>query len=302
MQHKPLGEYELFKKWSGRPRTWGANGEARAWFGGQVVDGLCTGLDEHLAATGGRSAAIGCVPWLTSQAVIDRLAALNSLCVVIDKGIENQAAVSRLMSDDDDGFPRGFPNSAVAGLAGIVPSNDGEPVVVGPYTPREVTEHVIDPVRVLGWRKRDKRNPIVHAKMLVIGRIELVDYGHPDYGTDERLKFRPMALWWGSANWTGGSANHLEVGFLSHDAELIDAATDFVADVIAFSEPLGSEWAGPEPNMLSYEVDDAAMYEAAEQQRLDHLADEDYYEPPDDYERRPHQPAPTKPQGLVWEW
>ena len=50
---------------------------------------------------------------------------------------------------------------------------------------------------------------------------------------------------------------------------------DFVADGIAFSEPLGSECAGPEPNMLSYEVDDAAMYEAAEQQRLDHLADED---------------------------
>src|SRR6187200_871727 len=85
-----------------------------------------------------------------------------------------------------------------------------------------------------------------------------------------------------SANWTGGSANHLGVGFLSHEAQLIDAATDFVADVIAFSEPLGSECAGPEPNMLSYEVDDAAMYEAAEQQRLDHLADEDYYEPPDD--------------------
>lgn len=77
----------------------------------------------------------------------------------------------------------------------------------------------------------------------------------------------------------------LEVEFLSHEAELIDAATNFVADVIAFSEPLGSECAGPEPNMLSYEVDDAAMYEAAEQQRLDHLADEDYYEPPDDYER-----------------
>ena len=65
MQRMPLGDYELFEKWSGRPRSWGAGGEARVWFGGQVVDGLCTVLDEHLAATGGSSAAIGCVPWLT---------------------------------------------------------------------------------------------------------------------------------------------------------------------------------------------------------------------------------------------
>jgi hypothetical protein len=274
MQRKPLGEYELFKKWSGRPRIWGANGEARAWFGGQVIDGLCTVLDEHLEATGGHSAAIGCVPWLTSGAVIGRLAKLNSLSVVIDKGIENQAAVSGLMSDDDDGFERGFPNSAVSGLADMMPAANGERFVVGPYTPREATEHLIDPVRVLGWRKRDKRNPIVHAKMLVMGRIDLKDFGHPDYGTDERLVFQPMALWWGSANWTESSSKHLEVGFLSHDAELLDAATDFVADVIAFSEPLGSECAGPEPNMLSYEVDNAAMREASEQQRLDHEGDE----------------------------
>lgn len=69
----PLGDYDMFKKWSGRPRSWGQNGEARAWFGGQVVDGLCTVLDEHLAAPGVGSAAIGCVPWLNSEAVIDRL-------------------------------------------------------------------------------------------------------------------------------------------------------------------------------------------------------------------------------------
>ncbi len=95
--------------------------------------------------------------------------------------------------------------------------------------------------------------------MLVMGRIDPVDCGHPDYGSDEQLKFRPMALWWGSANWTEGSLNHLEFGFVSYDAGLLDAATDFVADVIAFSEPLGSECAGPEPNMLGYDVDDAAM-------------------------------------------
>ena len=93
-------------------------------------------------------------------------------------------------------------------------------------------------------------------------------------------------LWWGSANWTEGSSKHLEAGFVSHDAELIDAATDFVADVIAFSEPVGSPCAGPEPNMLSYEVDEAAMWEAAEAIGPEpDPDDEDYYEPPGHYER-----------------
>ncbi|MGH3556307.1 MAG: hypothetical protein ACRDTK_02100 [Mycobacterium sp.] len=274
MQRKPLGEYELFKKWSGRPRTWGANSEARAWFGGQVVDGLCTVLDEHLAVTGGHSAAIGCVPWLTSDAVIGRLAKLNSLCVVIDKGTENRNAVSRLAGDGQDGFQRGFPNSAMSRLSDMLPATNGERFVVGPYTPREQVEHLIEPVRVVGWRG-GRNNPILHAKMLVMGRIDLKDYGHPDYGSDERLEFQATVAWWGSANWTEGSRNHLEVGAVTNDAKFLSAATDFVADVIAFSEPLGSDCAGPEPNMLSYEIDDAAMWDASEQQRLDHEVDED---------------------------
>jgi hypothetical protein len=269
MTRIPLGDYDMFKKWSGRPRSWGVNGEERAWFGGKVVDGLCTVLDEHMAAHGGGSAAIGCVPWLTSEAVIDRLDQLNSLCVVIDKGIESRHAVRRLLGNEDDGFPRGFPNAAISALAGLIPANDGELVVVGPYTPREVVEHIIEPVRVLGWR-RGRNNPIIHAKMLVLGKVVWEDYGHPDYGSDEQVKFRPTAVWWGSANWTETSPNHLEVGFVSHDAKLIDAATDFVADVIAFSEPFDSDCAGPEPNMLGYEVDDAAMWEASENQRLAH--------------------------------
>lgn len=270
MQRRPLGEYELFEKWSGRPRTWGPGGEARVWFGGQILDGLCTVIDEHLAATGGRSAAIGCVPWLTSEAVVDRLAELNSLCVVIDKAQGSRKAIARLMDEayEEGEYMNGFPNAAISGLAGLIPANDGERVVVGPYTPREVVEHVIDPVRTLGWRDRKSDNPIVHAKMLVLGEIDWPTYETP-YGTDEGSpRYTPQTVWLGSANWTEGSANHLEFGIVSRDAELLEAATDFVADVIAFSEPLGSSCAGPEPNMLGYEVDDAAMWEASENQRM----------------------------------
>ncbi len=274
----PLGEYDLFKNWSGKPRAWGASGEARVWFGGQVVDGLCTVLDEHLAATRLQSAAIGCVPWLTSHAVIDRLEKFGSLCVVIDKGTENRDAATRLVAEEHGNNDLGFPNSAIRHLADMLPAPDGNRLVVGPYTPREETEHLIEPVRVVGWRG-GKNNPILHAKMLVMGRILLKDYGHPDYGSDEQLEFEPMSVWWGSANWTDGSLNHLEVGSVTNDAGFLTAATEFVADVIAFSEPLGSDCAGPEPNLLSYEIDDAAMWEASERRRLDHLDDGEYDQP-----------------------
>ena len=142
--------------------------------------------------------------------------------------------------------------------------------MIGPYTPREVVEHIIEPVRILGWRS-GRRNPIIHAKMLVLGHGCVAGcYGHSDYGSDERLSSGRRQCG-GSANWTENYSDHLEVGFVSHDAELIDAATDFVADVIAFSEPFDSDRAGPEPNMLGYEVEsDAAMWETSENQRIAH--------------------------------
>ena len=101
---------------------------------------------------------------------------------------------------------------------------------------------------------------------------------HPDYGEDMQAEFQPMTVWWGSANWTGGASDYLEVGFSSSDPKLEEHATDFVADFIAFSEPAGSSCASPEPNMLTYEVDDAAMWEASEQRRLDHEGDEEDYD------------------------
>jgi hypothetical protein len=84
----------------------------RAWFGGNVVDGLCEVLDKHVAALRGRdmrSAAIGCVPWLTSEAVVDRLLKLNSCCVVIDKGASTYA-VEELNAQSS------FPNGAISSV------------------------------------------------------------------------------------------------------------------------------------------------------------------------------------------
>ncbi len=56
------------------------------------------------------------------------------------------------------------------------------------------------------------------------------------------------SLWWGSANWTTASPQHLETGFWSDDEALVAHAKDFVSSVIAFSEPWDSAAVGPEPN------------------------------------------------------
>jgi hypothetical protein len=51
----PLGDYEPFRRWTGKPRAWGPEDAGwPTWFGGKVIDGLCGVLDEHLGA---RSAA-----------------------------------------------------------------------------------------------------------------------------------------------------------------------------------------------------------------------------------------------------
>jgi hypothetical protein len=56
-----LGDYEAFRGWSGKPRTWGPQSAGwRAWFGGKVIDGLCEVIDEHLATLRrGVQAAVG---------------------------------------------------------------------------------------------------------------------------------------------------------------------------------------------------------------------------------------------------
>lgn len=173
MDWMPLGDYEAFQSWSGRPRSWGPSDVGwRAWFGGQVIDGLCSVLDEHLAAylpapvpslalaTGrGVPAAIGCVPWLTSAAVVDCLFKLGACCIVIDKGTLRPPAIRLLDSH------LGFPNVALPQLENVTPAVNGEPMIVGPGTPREAMEHELEPVRVLGVRDRDSRKPLLHAKL-----------------------------------------------------------------------------------------------------------------------------------------
>jgi hypothetical protein len=261
MDWMPLGDYETFRGWSGQPRSWGPeDARWRVWFGGNVVDGLCGVLDEHLAAQRrGVPAAIGCVPWLTSAAVVDRLLNLTACCVVLNKGARFPPP-PRLVNSAN-----GLPNTAIPNLELMTPAVDGNAPVLGPYGP--MPEHDIGPVRLLGHDRED-RKPLLHAKLLVLGEIAEIAYGPGEGPFVWESHFVPQAVWWGSANWTALSRSHLEVGFFCNDPALTRDAADFVADVIAFSEPVDTTCVGPEPNLVHVEFDDAAMAEAWEQ----HLA------------------------------
>lgn len=265
MDRMALGDYGAFKWWSGQPKSWGPDGAGwQAWFGGKVVDGLCGVLDEHLSSRRrGEPAAIGCVPWLTSEAVVDRLLGLTSCCVVLDKGAYFP---QRLVESE-----KAFPNIALPSLELMTPAVDGETPILGPSSPRP--EHDIGPVRVVGWRGRESGKPLLHAKLLVLGHLRDVVYDTGE-GEYSEWRFVPHSVWWGSANWTEAARSHLEVGFWCDDQTLAKEATSFVADLIAFSEPVDTLCPGPEPNLVHCDFDDEAMAEAAREMWLDHLAQE----------------------------
>lgn len=267
MDREGLGDYRAFRAWSGLPRPWGpSDAPWRVWFGGRVIDGLCDVLDEFLATRSRRGvgslAAIGCVPWLTNESVVGRLTQLAACCVAVDKG----AYLPRRLVEEAAPFPNVLPR-----LRLTVPAGSEEPVVLGPSS--RAPEHEVGPVRVVGWMGNDLGKPLLHAKLLVLGELRWEEYGPGPYVEERR--FVPRWVWWGSANWTRPAQSHLEVGFCSDDDQLVDHVASFVEDVIAFSEPVGSTCAGPEPNLLAVEFDDEAMAEAAHQQWLDHFADEE---------------------------
>jgi hypothetical protein len=267
---KPLGDYPAFEWFSGQPRSWGPEGAGwRAWFGGRVVDGLCDVLDEHLAAR--RTSremypcAIGCVPWLTSRAVAQRLLALDSYCVVVDKAAAGRQPMVRreLIAPS-----KGFHNAALPSLEDLVPPVNGKPPIYGPYTPREELSHVIDPIRVLGSQGKGTIKPLSHAKLLVLGEVGWAPYDTP-YGEQEDYSFVPQQIWFGSANWTEAARLHLETGFVCNDGSLMSEATSYIARMIAFSEPVDSVSADPQPDLVDAIADNEAFAEAARELSYD---------------------------------
>jgi hypothetical protein len=202
---------------------------------------------------------------LTSRAVAKRLLALSSYCVVVDKAPPNQRL--RVPPELPLNPDRAFPNEAIWELRDLMPADvDGSPpLTIGPHTPEDATAYEIDPVRVARWGMRtDDQKPLPHAKLLVLGEVGAENFG-PDFWPDYYVgcRFTPQRVWFGSANWTEAARHHLETGFVCDDPLLAQHATSFVAEMIAFSEPVDSACVGPEPNLVHVGYDEDAIAEAA---------------------------------------
>lgn len=272
----PLGSFAQFSRWQ-EGLSWGPDQTWSVAFGPGVVDHLVAGL-RHYSAKAARSrpgkaepfaVVAGCVPWLTSETVVDELVSVSGgVCIAVDKGGVSPA-VRRLMQTGS-----GMRQGCLAGLLEYGEANEhGEAPVIGPYD-RMPGDAAIGPVRLVGYRKTSggRSVPLLHAKLMVVGCSWI--WENDGGGWDEH--FTPIAAWTGSANWTVMAGKHLELGLWTEDPAFCSHAWEFVSDVMAFSEPFHSGAAGPEPSLVPVTWDDDAFVELLQEMR-------DGYGPKDDF-------------------
>lgn len=263
MPTTPLGGYAEFAEWSSGPCAWGPEGTWRASFAGGVVDDLIDGIlsfpaelrDRLPAKAEAMPVAIGCVPWFGSVRVAEALCGLGgATLIVVDKGQRRVAARVRGLLESADA---GFRQNLLPGLDEMGPlDNLGKAPAIHPSGPMP-GDRLIGPLRVAGWKEARQRRPLLHTKLLVLGA-----WWHWDSGEGEMDTLTPMKVWFGSANWTDASSEHLEFGAWCGDDALLSSSLRFCEDLVRFSEPFDAGTAGPEPELVAGEWDDAAFYEA----------------------------------------
>ncbi len=121
---------------------------------GGVIDGLVEVLDAHIESVRSRRgdprdpgpAAVGCVLYLTSDQVVERLSSLGACCIVIDKGSKEAAAK---LIEADNSFPNVLPEHRL-----LAPAENGKPVILGPMD--ELPWYGLGPLRVAGWRGQER--------------------------------------------------------------------------------------------------------------------------------------------------
>lgn len=278
MDFRPLGDYEELLR--PIPTPWGC-GTVTHGSGGAVLDDLVAGIQRHqdTAADGywsgqePRPAAIGCVPWLTDQAIASALAGLGDCCIVVDKQQLDYAAVRHLAEHGSSLSSIYLPAFEDLGL----PDQEGNPPVIGPSTGM-MPPVDLGPVRVVGWRKADngQPRPMLHAKLLVLG---VTTYQEDDEFGQEIFSFDPKTVWMGSANWTMAARTHIEFGLWSTDPPLVERTFKYLESLLAFSEPRGSSTAGPEPQLVSAVWDNEAFYEYMAEYAPDPAEDDDLDDP-----------------------
>lgn len=256
---------------SRRARSFGAGldqvivreGHGEVAFGHNVLETLIKPLRE--AALRPRSerawgpAALGCAMWMDDPELISVLEDFANVCIVVTKQPLYKYRRAKFGRLETLAQAKGLNQEAFEELLELAPKTAGQPQVVGPHG---TLEHAnIGAVRELGFRKvSDDLVPIVHAKLLLLGRMHWSDE-HPSGHVADIHYFVPERLWVGSANFTESSRRSLEMGMWTTDPDLLKAARVWLLRLIAMSEPLRSPNDELDPELAPVEYDKSALAE-----------------------------------------
>jgi hypothetical protein len=179
----------------------------QAFFGLNVLRGLIEGIDDFINLRQPRwrqprslgPALLGSAMWIDDLELINKLGELSGACIIVTKQTRTRRDAEKLeaLRELNKRTP-GLPIRAFADLSGLAPKVDGEPHVVGPYSPMD--EGVVPTIRTIGYRSKHRGDsvPIMHAKLALLGHLWRHDegpLGHPD----DVIGFTPGRLWVSSA-------------------------------------------------------------------------------------------------------
>ena len=181
-----------------------------------------------------RSAVVlGCVAWLTDNAVLQALAKCEHVSIVVQKedflrpDLGHQGSWTQNLRHLYGALPSPLTRySLPGGVANLSYASDPS----------------IAPVRCVGHHNRDKRaaSPRMHNKFLIF-----CEYGCDENGDPSVV---PRRVWTGSYNISANAAASWENAVLIDSAEIAGAYAREYAQIMAFSEALDwtSDWVAPD--------------------------------------------------------
>ncbi len=242
-----------------------------AFFGLNVLQGLVEGVDDFINERQPRwqepyrslePAMLGSTRWIDDEDLLDKIHELSAACILISKqGRKRSDEKLKQLAELNEHGP-GMPVQAFSALSGLAPKENGEPAIVGPWTPPY--EEPFPTIRTVGFRKSRQNDspPILHAKLALLGHLWWYEQDIEGY-TLEGLAFEAKRLWTSSANFTGSSRRNMEFGYWTEDSGLLQGAERFLVKLMGSSEALDPESDLFEPELVPFEFDDEAMREAS---------------------------------------
>jgi hypothetical protein len=242
------------------------------FFGQDVLRGLVDGIDDFIHQRQPRwdryrslgPALLGSSMWIDDTELIQKIGELSAACIVVSKQGRKPHEIRKLEPLDKlNEHTPGMPVQAFSALTELAPKEDGQPVIVGPYS--GPYEGAVPTIRTLGFRKLPGRErgmpPIIHAKLALLGHLWWHDEDALGHVSDV-IGFQPFRLWVSSANFTRSSRHSLEFGYWTEDPALVKGAERFLVKLMRSSEALDPDSDSFDPELVPVEYDDEAMIEA----------------------------------------